>query len=127
MNILDFIQSHPLISISGIEKALNITHGTLRRDKIPEKYIGPITDLLSSYGLNKPIETNNNDVTREILDTVNRKLGISSEVARITTGEYEDTVYTFDGDKLPFFIEDGLKKRMKLIPQSQFVIKIIKQ
>lgn len=51
MDIHEFIKARPLISYSGIEKLLGLTHGSIRADKpIPERYIQMVTDLLKLYG-----------------------------------------------------------------------------
>ena len=47
----EYLRSHPLISTTGIEKALGLTHGTLRKGKsIPERHLDKIAELLHSYG-----------------------------------------------------------------------------
>jgi hypothetical protein len=46
-----WLDEHPLISLTGIEFKLGITHGVLRRGKpVPEKYRDAVRELLRSYG-----------------------------------------------------------------------------
>jgi hypothetical protein len=85
--ILEFLSGHPLISISGMERVLGVTHGTLRRDKIPKRHEDKVFELLLSYGLKS---------------------------GNMGADDCEGIVYTFELDRQPFYIEDGLKKRMDL-------------
>lgn len=51
MEIHEFLETHPLISISGIERACGITHGALRKGKeIPDGYKEQVGLLLKDYG-----------------------------------------------------------------------------
>lgn len=53
MTIVEFMDLHPMISISGIERELGLTKGTLRKGKeVPEKYRERIIVLLEGYGYN---------------------------------------------------------------------------
>lgn len=54
--IIDFLKSHPRISVLGLEKELKLPSGTLQHPKaglrkIPEKHIYPIVCHLADYGL----------------------------------------------------------------------------
>lgn len=76
MNINDWLISHSAISYNWIEKKLNITTGTLRKNKaIPEAHRQAISELLRQYGYEqeqtmntakppeiKPNETKQNDI-----------------------------------------------------------------
>lgn len=51
--ITEWMIAHPLINASGIEKALDLPHGTIRMDgsrNIPEQHVDRIIVLLSKYG-----------------------------------------------------------------------------
>lgn len=53
--ILDFLNSHSLISVKGIEETLNIPQSTIGQATngrlIPEKHIYPLICFLADYGL----------------------------------------------------------------------------
>ena len=86
-----YLKSHPLISTTGIEKALGLTHGLLRKGKpIPEKYRGMIAELLSAYGYDsggvkeKPVE-----VIKQVFEpaTTGRQC-IVRRITRLGIGEH---------------------------------------
>lgn len=61
-NIYDFLISHPLISISGLEKQIGCTKNTISKcvngtAKIPEKWVDAIENHLKEYGYSTEIET----------------------------------------------------------------------
>jgi hypothetical protein len=57
MEIKEFMQSHPAISYSYVEKELGIPHGMFREKRpIPEAYRERIAALLSDYGYNVSVE-----------------------------------------------------------------------
>lgn len=54
--ITDFLRSHPVISVLGVEKELNLPSSTIRSPmaglrEIPTKHIFPIIGFLANYGL----------------------------------------------------------------------------
>jgi hypothetical protein len=64
MEIKEFLERHPLISLSGIETALGITHGTLRKGKeIPDKFKEEVEGLMKGYGYGESVGS---DVVKEV-------------------------------------------------------------
>lgn len=54
--IISFLKSHPLISVAGLEKQLDIPDSTIRQAttgarEIPHKHLFPVVSLLAGYGL----------------------------------------------------------------------------
>ena len=89
MKIHEFLSTHPLISISSIERACNISHGTLRKGKdIPERFINQIASILKDYGYNaetslekpepmisvKPMET-----IKKVIESVKKNNKVSEQ------------------------------------------------
>lgn len=63
-HFLNFLESHPLISIRGLEKAANMPNDTIRKAKeskgkrgIPEKYFYDLGLILRNYGFDWPNTT----------------------------------------------------------------------
>lgn len=60
-HFLTFLESHPLISVRGLEKAVNMPNDTIRKAKeskgkrgIPEKYFYQLGLILRDYGFDWP-------------------------------------------------------------------------
>lgn len=56
--IIDFLKTHPLLNIYGIEAACGISHSTIAnaiagRRKIPQKHVRELELFLSNYGFRK--------------------------------------------------------------------------
>jgi hypothetical protein len=96
--VYEFLESHPGLSISWIEKQLGLTHGTLRIGKIPEKYMEGVKTLMSEYGYD-------NGNTFKVTGDVK----LSGDDVRIHSGE----VYEMRGGVLGR-IEGGLFRRASL-------------
>lgn len=62
MELQEFVNSHPLIKWSAIEKQLGITIGTIRvgGKSINEKYVTQVEALLVPYGYNRLFEVSEN-------------------------------------------------------------------
>ena len=92
MSINEWLIGHPLISLSSIERSLDLTKGTLRMNKtIPERYVKDIELLLFDYGYlshnAKPSNTASNDAiyyhVKHVLKVKNEqgwKVSISPEL-----------------------------------------------
>ena len=54
MELTNWIKAHNLISMSSLEKALSLSHGSLKLNKkIPDKHKTQIISLLQQYGFDK--------------------------------------------------------------------------
>jgi hypothetical protein len=120
MNITDYLNKHDLISISSIERKLNLTKGTLRKDKdVPEKLVQQITDLLSDYGLNsiaqcdKSIAQCDKEVISPIAvcETVDTVCEVTKNTAQFKLKSIAGTIRLFDRIELPI----GTKYSFKIL------------
>ena len=102
MDIKEFIKTHDLITIGGIEKKLGLTKGTLRIDRdIPERYKGSIESILVNYGYECSRGEKEVVVEAEIKDTRKvYKIG-KGLVPKDKNGEFWKTTTDFvDGDEV---------------------------
>jgi hypothetical protein len=106
----EYLKNHPLINITSIEKALGLTHGTLRKGKpIPERHLDRITELLRSYGYDstvekeKPAEVIKTTTGKEYVVRRVYKIGIEDKHA-YHIGRVEGGLFRKDND-----IQDGTR------------------
>ena len=125
MTIEDFLTSHSLISLSGIEKELVITHGTLRKGKkIPETYKSKIEELLCSYGFTN-CEKQNADIITKCEDT---SQNVIKEVINITKREKLSQnvkeYYVRNGNRLMY--DDGFMRSASFPDDTVLLVEVIK-
>ena len=50
MTVYEFLDTHPGIRMSWLEKEVGVTHGTFRKGRIPKRYMNTVIRILSDYG-----------------------------------------------------------------------------
>lgn len=72
MNIIEFINSHPLINWGGVEKIIGAPKGTIRVNSnrsIPAKYMPLIMSIITDYGYNNDASQQQETITIKPINT----------------------------------------------------------
>ena len=117
MDIKEFIKTHDLITIGGIEKKLGLTKGTLRIDRdIPERYKGSIESILVNYGYRKEFKI---ELIREEIkgstDVIDVKINKKGEIVEVKKEKERNKTIIVNEDN----IKEVVKELRKAIPEKR--------
>jgi hypothetical protein len=101
-DIKQFLIEHPILSIRAIEQQLNIPLGTIRikgERSIPDKFIMPLSELLTAYGYNNHVQTSVKE-DKVIVQTSDSHT-ILCEATKLTSNFIRRDVRIYDRYEIP--------------------------
>jgi hypothetical protein len=119
-DIMEFMNTHPMITWGEIEQALELSRGVLKAGKgTPEKYIEDIALLLADYGFDGPVQEQNADMI-----VIKAKGKPDTILNPDNVVEHYDTVYQCDDKGLHINSVNGLRY-YQFRPGREYLLKLL--